>query len=595
MLSRLRCAGIAAFALTLTSAQALAARSIATSGSATVPAIVRRDVVDLGRAPASTPVRIAVTLAYRHEEELEELVRLQGTPGSPLFEHYLTPAQFASYFAPTPADYRRVAASLAAAGFRVEPGLPNRTVIDADAYAPVAERYFTTELHRVAQANHGVRYANAKPATIPAEIAGSVTAVVGLDNLIKMKSQRVPAVKDASVRILPAASPPLSGPLYHTNDKAFDGLYPTGIAKAYKYPTQSGYSGTGHAIAVVIDSDLENHDIVTFWTAAGIKRTGTFSRVLVNGSDPGVNADVGETAIDVETSTSLAPGADVDLYLVSDLGDAPIEDAYNLAVKNGKLDVVSSSFGGCELDDTQFASATNSIAVQGGSEGITFTASSGDSGGYCEDVNAKGGLFYEPDIVNNPASNPAFLAIGATALTINLSTGVRISETAWSPGGQNGGSGGGVSSYWPKPRYQTGVDGMAVVPTVKVTPPATQPKSGYAGRNMPDIALDGSNGGTSYLAFYDTPDGGWVGYGGTSVSNPMYAALIADQNQQKNALSGIANTALYAAYTDKGAKPAGVYGTEFFDVTSGATGAGWTAKTGYDQATGIGSIFNGAL
>jgi kumamolisin len=179
-------------------------------------------------------------------------------------------------------------------------------------------------------------------------------------------------------------------------------------------------------------------------------------------------------------------------------------------------------------------------------------------------------------------------------LTIDPTTGARISETAWGPGGDSGGAGGGVSSYWPLPSYQKGVDGIAVVPTIKVKPPGTQPKSGFAGRNVPDIALDASDRGTSYVAIYYAR-GGWTAGGGTSVASPMYAALIADQNQQKNALSGVANYALYAAYTNKGAQPAGIYGTQFFDVTSGSIGAGWTAKTGYDQATGIGSVLNGAL
>jgi pseudomonalisin len=591
MVHRLSLAGIAALFLFVASAPALAlAASRTPAGYATIAAIARRDVVDLGRAGIATPVHVTLTLAYRHEADLDELVRLQGTPGSPLFGRFITPAQFAAYFSPSIADYARVVSSLQMAGFRVTPDSADRDVIDADAPAPVAEHYFATEIHQVAQAGHGIRYANVRPATMPQAIAANVTAVLGLDNLVKFESARSSDVPANDAVFQPAQAKPLGGPIERTSSSGtFEGLYPTGLAIAYTYPTQSGYNGKGHAIAIVIDSDLANHDIVTYWTAAGIKRTGSFARVLVNGSNPGVTADVGETAIDVDMATSLAPGANVYLYLVSGLTDTTIEDAYDLAVKNGKLDVVSSSFGSCELSDTQFASATNAVAVKGGSEGMTFTASTGDSGGDC-----RSGSAFEPDIVNSPASNPAFLAIGGTTLTIDPTTGARISETAWGPGGDSGGAGGGVSSYWPLPSYQKGVDGIAVVPTIKVKPPGTQPKSGFAGRNVPDIALDASDRGTSYVAIYYAR-GGWTAGGGTSVASPMYAALIADQNQQKNALSGVANYALYAAYTNKGAQPAGIYGTQFFDVTSGSIGAGWTAKTGYDQATGIGSVLNGAL
>jgi kumamolisin len=197
--------------------------------------------------------------------------------------------------------------------------------------------------------------------------------------------------------------------------------------------------------------------------------------------------------------------------------------------------------------------------------------------------------------VSNPASDPHFLAVGGTTLTINAKTGVRTSETAWTPGGADGGGGGGVSSYWARPSYQNGVSGIDKVPSIKVKPPDSQPKSGFAGRNVPDISLDASNGEASYIAVYDTPDGGWTGYGGTSVSNPCFAALLTEQNQQKKSLAGYADPALYSAFTDGGKKPGGVYGSEFHDITSGSIGSGWSARTGYDQATGIGSIFNGSL
>ena len=255
----------------------------------------------------------------------------------------------------------------------------------------------------------------------------------------------------------------------------------------------------------------------------------------------------------------------------------------------------SSSFGGCELADTPFATATDGIAEQGAALGISFTASTGDAGGYCEDETVGGQLFYTPDIVSAPASDPHFLAIGGTRLTINASTGARVSESAWGPGGSSGGGGGGVSSFWAKPSYQTGVTGIAVVPTITVTAPDIQPRSGFAGRNLPDISLDAANTTGSYIAVYVTLGGGWTGYGGTSVANPVFAALLTEQNQKTGSRSGLVNPALYATFTNNGATPAGIYGGDFFDVTSGSIGAGWSAKAGYDQATGIGSILGGAF
>jgi kumamolisin len=559
-------------------------------------ATARQDLVDLGHAPATTAVRLAVTLRYRNQAELDRLVLLQGQPDSPLYHHFITPDEFGAYFAPSPEAYERVAGSLRAAGFLVQPARSNRTVIDAVAPVSVAERYFGTRIDLVGQIGHGVRYANVTPATIPASMSEFVDTVAGLDDVVKLHSDRVPAAFGAQTYptaslIEPDAST-FAAPIERHFSNGTVGLYPAAFAEAYRYPALSGSTGKGHAIAIVIDSDIPAADLATYWKAAGVVRSGTFVRVPVNGANPGVNFDEGETAIDTEITSSLAPAANIYLYLISDLNDAPVEDAYDLAVSDRKaqtLDVVNSSFGGCELGDTPFAKATNHIAEQGAALGLTFAASTGDSGGYCAYQPGR----YEPYNVNSPASGPYFLAVGATKLDVNATTGARVTETAWSPGGASGGGGGGVSSYFARPAFQSGVTGIADVPKVTVTPPATQPKTGFAGRNLPDVSLDGSNASGSCLVVYDA-NAGWACLGGTSVSSPAFAALLVEENQVRKSLAGWYDPTLYTAFTDGGKKPGGIYGTEFFDIVSGSTG-GWSPRKGYDQSTGIGSIDNGSL
>src|SRR5450755_460565 len=95
-------------------------------------------VRDFGRASSGTRVRIAVVLNYHRDAELESLTQAQADPASPLFHHFLTPEQFSNYFAPTPAEYGRVIASLQAGGFTISHIFSNRTVVDAIASAPVA-------------------------------------------------------------------------------------------------------------------------------------------------------------------------------------------------------------------------------------------------------------------------------------------------------------------------------------------------------------------------------------------------------------------------------------------------------------------------
>src|ERR1022692_3370399 len=135
MLSR-----ILLFAGILTFAVGVSAATAAPIGTGTI-----YGARDLGRASASAGVRVAVVLKYHRDAELEALTEAQADPDSPVYQRFLTPAQFANYFSPTAAEYGRVVSSLQRGGFTITHTFPNRTVIDAVASAPVAARYFSTD------------------------------------------------------------------------------------------------------------------------------------------------------------------------------------------------------------------------------------------------------------------------------------------------------------------------------------------------------------------------------------------------------------------------------------------------------------------
>ena len=187
MLSSHRAAALAAAWIAVFIAMPASAQTLRSGYAADVTR--RTDIRDLGRAPASLPVSIAVTLNYQREAELQQLTMLQGNRRSPIFRHYLTSAQFNAFFAPTPAAYASVIASLRKAGFSIVQTYPNRTVVDAVGTAGVAERYFRTEIRTVYQNRVGVRYANSRPALMPADLRGLVGSVSGLNNLRIAKPQ----------------------------------------------------------------------------------------------------------------------------------------------------------------------------------------------------------------------------------------------------------------------------------------------------------------------------------------------------------------------------------------------------------------------
>ena len=127
---------VSGVALLAASALVAGAPGAHAQGRIAAEALSRPDLTDLGSAPADTRVTVAITLNYRDKARLDDLVLQQGTPGSPLYHQFLTPADFAQQFGPTQTQHDAVVAALRGAGFTILQTYPNRTVIDATAPLP---------------------------------------------------------------------------------------------------------------------------------------------------------------------------------------------------------------------------------------------------------------------------------------------------------------------------------------------------------------------------------------------------------------------------------------------------------------------------
>ena len=136
---------------------------------------------DVGRRSSNAPVHVAITLRYNHQSELDQFIAAQSGPGGA--HQWLTPQQFDAYYAPTAQQEQAVVTALQHAGFTIVQRYSNRTVIDASAPSARVERYFSTEMHNVAQGAYGMRYANLKPATVPATISPYVLTA-SLSNVV---------------------------------------------------------------------------------------------------------------------------------------------------------------------------------------------------------------------------------------------------------------------------------------------------------------------------------------------------------------------------------------------------------------------------
>jgi subtilase family serine protease len=534
---------------------ALAAAATAALGE-TVPieaGSVGGGIRDLGPAPMSQRVRIAVVLDYHHAADLDALIAAQADPRSALYHRFLTPAQFRDYFAPTAAEYGRVVGALRRGGFTITHAFANRTVVDATAPAPVAARYFATAIDRVVAPGIGATYTNVRAGFVPPEIASTVLAVAGLDAATRPQKSiaRLPRFIHPARANVRQAGEPVFGP---------DGGYgPLVYINSYALPAANGKVGQGRASGVATDNDFLDGDLSGYLSYFGIKRTGPASqRVLVDGGPPpGLGPDSDETTLDVETIVSLAPGTA--LYVYEAPYDEPTNgnfiDIYNQVVSDNLVDTLNSSYTYCEkaIRPHSYPVAINKIFAQGNALGITFHAASGDSGSYSYGCNNK-------IHIGEPVDAPNNVAVGGTSLSVN-SQGQETGEVGWD------GTGGGISDIFKVPAYQQGVPNII-----------------RRGRNIPDLAFDADPGTGESFYF----DGGFDGpIGGTSLASPIFGAALTEIDQLQNARAGAFNVTLYKTWLANGYTSGST--TYFRDITVGSIPP-YGAKTGYDQMSGIGAM-----
>ena len=273
----------------------------------------------------------------------------------------------------------------------------------------------------------------------------------------------------------------------------------------------------------------------------------TYSGGLTN-TAPAYNSGwAGEIALDVQWAHATAPLARLVLIEAPDATSSGLMGAVQLANRMGP-GAVSMSWGSTEgswdlADDSLFTTAN-----------MSYFAATGDNGT---------GVIW-------PSVSSHVVAVGGTSLTYSGS-GART-ETTWS------GTGGGVSAYTPTPSYQS-----SAVPGVGT----------LAHRAVADVAFNADPSTGQYLAII-TPGSStvnWMSAGGTSMSTPQWAGLIAVANAQRAAASqavlGDPHTALYTQI----ATVPGTYAADLKDITSGADGScsACGAKTGYDEPTGLGT------
>lgn len=619
---------VASVAVLGTAVPALAAPSARATLTGNVPPWARSANFK-GAANTSDSIGFRVYLGWNNDSAAEALAKAVSDPRSSSYGQYLTPQQFRQQFAPSQAQVGAVQSWLKSQGFNVEYTPMNNHYVSAEGTVAQAAAAFNTTFGTYSVDGLTLR----SPATdisVPASIAPSISGVIGLDD----SAQLVHTNAVGSDAPPPAAfvtgtpcstywgekqavgftNPYGSGTLPYTPC----GYTPAQIKGAYGI-ADSGYDGSGQTVAIIdaYAAPTILQDANQWSTNRGLPTFGNhqFTQVVAPGTynhpESGMKQDpqgwYGEETLDVESVHGMAPGANI-VYVGAANNFQDLDAALNHVVDRHLAQIVTNSYGfPTELLPPGFIMPQEETIVEGVITGIGIYFSSGD--------NSDESLSVGYRTADWPASSPFVTAVGGTSLAVGASNNY-LFETGWGtftdswtgsawktppPGAWLYGSGGGVSRIFAEPSYQQGVVQSSVFTA-----------QGRTGRAVPDIAAVGDPNTGYIIGETQTFPDGTVKYseyrlGGTSLSSPLMAGIMALADQAKGSPHGFANPLFYSlagssAFTDitSPASTVAVVRTNFNNGVDASAGLSYRLRTmnqtlslkttpGYDDVTGLGT------
>src|SRR4051794_3799684 len=296
-----------------------------------------------------------------------------------------------------------------------------------------------------------------------------------------------------------------------------------------------------------------------------------------------------ETSLDLQWAHAMAPRAKLVLVEtpVSETeglhGIPEIVKAENFVINHNLADVITQSFGATEetFPSKRALLGQRSAFKSAARHHVTVLASSGDAG--ATDFKLDGQHFYTHRVNSWPSSDPLVTSIGGTQLHLDAKGHRTRPDNVWNDTAALGGvaaGGGGRSHVFVRPPYQSSV--------ARVVGPR---------RGTPDISMSAAVDGGVLVRIGFTGGGLTPGYfivGGTSESSPEFAGVVAIAKQRAHHRLGLLNPRLYALQAQ------GKIG--IVDVTRGNntvtfkqdgarhTVRGFTARRGYDMASGLGTV-----
>lgn len=586
------------------------------------------------------------------EKDLQHLMDEQQRAGSPQFHAWLTPEQFGKEYGPSDSDMQTVTNWLMRQGFSVGKVSTGRTVIEFSGNASQVRQAFHTEVHRFA-VNNNEHFANLNDPQIPSALRPVVAGIVSLHNFRKKpfvhrigKFRR--NINSSEVQPLFTFSD-INGTFYGVGPADFAKIY--NIPSQYTGAGQSiaivGRSNINiqdvRDFRTVFGLPANDPQIILNGPDPG----------LVSGDEGESDLDVewsGAVApaaqiIFVTTQSTITDAMDgIDassMYIVdhnlagvmsisygsceSALGAAgnDFQNAlWQQAAAQGITVVVAAGDNGAAGCDNPFAvsAAAKGIAVSGTASTPFNVAVGGTDFDQPNPLtfwnaapNAQPGQGSAKSYIPEIPWNDSCASTGITGCDAVSSTSASLNIVAGS---------GGPSSRYTKPSWQTGFgDSARDLPDVSLFASDGQNRSFYivcqSDRNIPGDTGCNLSKFVSTSPFHD-----FQAIGGTSAGAPSFAGIMALINQKTGQRQGNANYGLYAlgkkenfancnaatltlpntcVFNDiaKGNNAVPCTGGSVncsktssggFGVLSFGGSVAYAATTGYDMATGLGSV-----
>ncbi|MGC1436891.1 MAG: protease pro-enzyme activation domain-containing protein [Terriglobales bacterium] len=588
---------------------------------------------DVGTVPADLPIeRLTIVLARspQREQAYTQFLQDQQNPASPDYHHWLTSVEIGKRFGAFSHDIHAVTVWLQSLNLHVDSVSNSRERIVFSGPASAVAGAFGAGMHYFTVGGEKRISITAEP-QVPAALAGVIKSISGLYT-VKFSPQyrgSAPLGRDGFSWVSGSISSDGSG--FTCGGTPCYVVFPADFATIYNVNgVTGGINGAGQTIAVVGRSGVCNTDISNFASAAAVTANIPIVIVPPLGIAPPApvcsgtaSGDQGEATLDVTRSGSIAQGATIDL-VVSQSNPTHTKDGIQFATEYVvdttpiPARIMNISFSQCEADAGQAGVAYwDSLFAQAAGEGISVFVSSDDSAAAGCDQS-----FAPPPATQALSPNSICSSSYATCVGGTEFADFANPSQYWSP--NNGPGFESALGYIPEgawnepmnPQNQLQVAGTGGGVSLHIATPSWQKGTGVpssrSGRYTPDVAFSASLHDAYFgclAANNQCPANGFAIFAGTSASAPDMAGIAALLNQKEGSAQGLLNPNLYNLAATPGNEV-------FHDVTVASNGvtpcvvttpsmcnnstagpttltgglSGYLVTTGYDEATGLGSI-----